>query len=151
MGVTAAILDAMGGQNPEIQIWRKNVTQPDIYHKMSSTSNLFMWPNDDRCYRSTLSNGIYQCYALKENYRLSVQPGDFLGLEIPPTNNHTPEIYFKAGGPTNLLFQSRLNSTVNLSTEPHILTYDEPQITFLVVLGMKMSIKFCAKAYNIMP
>ena len=139
VGVKAAILDAVKGQNPEIQIWRENNTQSGLYHKMISTNNLIRWQNNNnRCYRSTLSRGIYQCYALKENYRIPVQPGDFLGLEIPPVNNDDPEIYFKAGGPTNLVFQYPLNSTVDRFTEPHNVTHDEPQITFLVLLGKKV-------------
>ena len=64
---------------------------------------------------------------------------DFVGLEIPPINIDDFEVYFKAGGPTNLVFRSQLGSTVDLFTEPHTITNDEPQITFLVVLGKKFS------------
>ena len=139
VGVTAAILDVAGGQIPKIQIWRENETQPGLYHKITSTNNLIRWPtNNSRCYRRTLSRGIYQCYAPRENYRISVQPGDFLGLELPPINKEDPEIYFKEGGPTNFVFQYPLGSIVDLSTDPHNVTYDEPQITFLVSLGKKM-------------
>ena len=139
VGVTAAILDAIRGQIPKIQIWRENKTQSGLYHRMSSTNNLIRWGNN-RCYRRTvtLNRGIYHCYVLRENYRISVQPGDFLGLEIPPVNDDDPVIYFKAGGPTNLVFQYPLNSTVDRFTEPHNVTHDEPQITFLVLLGKKM-------------
>jgi hypothetical protein len=135
VGVTAAILDAVGGQIPKVQIWRENETQPGLYHKISSTNNLIRWRGTTRCYRRILSRGIYHCYALRENYRISVQPGDFLGLELPPINGDDPVIYFKAGGPTNLVFQYTLNSTVDRSTEPHNIIYDEPQVTFLVLLG----------------
>ena len=137
MGVSAAILDVARGTKPKIQIWRENETQSGLYHMMSSTDNLIRWGNN-RCYRGTLSRGIYHCYALRENYRISVQPGDFLGLEIPPINKEDPEIYFKDGGPTNLVFQYPLGSTVDLSTDSYNITYDEPQITFLVLLGKKM-------------
>ena len=138
VGVTAAILDVAGGQIPKIQIWRENETQPGLYHKITSTKNLIRWTNSNNCYRRTLSRGIYQCYALRENYRSSVQPGDFLGLELPPINEEDPEIYFKDGGPTNLVFQHALDSIVDLSTDPYNVTYDEPQITFLVLLGNKV-------------
>ena len=141
VGVTAAILDAVGGQNPEVQIWRENETQPGLYHRISSTNNLIRW-NNNRCYRRILSRGIYYCYALRENYRIPVQPGDFLGLELPPINEDDPVIYFKAGGPTNLVFQYPLNSTVDRSTEPHNITYDEPQVTFLVFLGKIMMVSY---------
>ena len=138
--VTAAVLlDATDtGQSPKIQIWRKRETlsQPGtgLFYRMSSNI-LVSWSNSP-CYQSSYSRGIYQC-TLREDLRISVQPGDFFGLEIPPINNDNPVIYFRPGGPANLVFQRKLNSTVNLTTEPHITTYDEPQITFLVVLGMK--------------
>ena len=80
------------------------------------------------------NNGIFQCI-LNEDHRISVQPGDFLGLEIPPIDEDDLEIYFKVGGSTNLVFQRQLDSMVNLSNESHLVTNDEPQITFLVVLG----------------
>ena len=135
VGVTAAILDAARGTIPKVQIWRENETQPGLYHRMSSCNNLIRWGTNNTCYQRTLNRGIYRCYALRENYRISVQPGDFLGLEIPPINEEDPVIYFKTGGPKNFVFQYPLNSTVNSSSEPHCITYDEPQITFMVLLG----------------
>ena len=71
--------------------------------------------------------------------RISVQPGDFLGLEIPSWANDDLVIYFKAGGPTNLVFQGQLGSTVDQFTKSHTITNHEPQITFLVVLGKNFS------------
>ena len=135
--VTAGVLDNNGGQTPKIQFWRENVTQTGLYYKTSSDVEIRR--SNPPCYRNTLSDGIFQC-TLREDLRISVQPGDFLGLEIPPINDDDLEIYFKVGGPTNLVFQRLLNSTVDLSAQPPIVTNDEPQITFLVVLGKKM---FC--------
>ena len=123
--------------HPKFQIWRENDTQPGLYHKIDSKL-LITWP-DPPCYQSSFSRGIYQC-TLKDEDRISVQPGDFLGLEIVSTNNDDPEVYFKAGGPTKLVFQSQLNPTVNLSTELHTVAYDEPQVTFLLVIGIILSL-----------
>ena len=137
VGVTAAVLDNGGSQQPPIiQIWRENGTQPGLYHK-TRPSDVKIRNSNPPCYQNSiiLNNRIFQC-TLTEDYHISVQPGDFLGLEIPPIDNDDFEVYFKAGGPTNLVFQGqRLGSTVDLSTEPHVTTNDEPQITFLVVLG----------------
>ena len=136
MKITAAVLDNTGEETPKIQIWRENETQPGLYYKMSSSIQLKRENPPGPCYRTSFVNQIFQC-TLREELRISVQPGDFLGLEIPSTNNDDFNIYFKAGGPTNLVFQRQLNSTVDLSktTEHHTVTHDEPQITFLVVLG----------------
>ena len=132
MRVTAAVLDNTGRQTPKIQIWREDETQPGLYYK--TISDIQFKRMNPPCYRNTISNQIFQC-TLREDLRISVQPGDFLGLEIPSTTNDDLDINFKAGGPTNLVFQRQLTSTVDLSTEHIIVTNDEPQITFLVVLG----------------
>ena len=130
--VTAAVLNNNRGQTTKIQIWRENETQPGLYYKKSSDVEIRR--SNPPCDRNTLNNGIFQC-TLREDLRISVQPGDFLGLEIPPINDDDLEIFFKVGGPTNLVFQGQLDLTVDLSTEPHVVTNDEPQITFLIVLG----------------
>ena len=140
VGVTTAILNSNGSPRPKLQIWRENETQSTLYHKITP-SDIEIRNSNHQCYQRNLNNGIFQC-TLKEDLRISVQPGDFLGLEIPSINNNDLEIYFKAGGPTNLVFQDQLGSTIDLSTEPHATTNDEPQITFLVVLGMFL-------AYNV--
>ena len=131
--VTAVVEDNTRAQDPKIQVWRENKTQPGLYHKISSDIQLNRGPP---CYQNThnSNDGIFQCI-LNEDHRISVQPGDFLGLEIPPIDEDDLEIYFKVGGSTNLVFQRQLDSMVNLSNESHLVTNDEPQITFLVVLG----------------
>ena len=135
---TVAIFDNGGSQHPKIQIWRENETQPGLYHKLRP-SDIQIRNSNIQCYKKRFNNRIFQC-TLKENFQISVQPGDFLGLEIPPINKDDYEIYFKLGGPTNLVFQGQLESTVDLSTEPYnATTNDEPQITFLVVLGMSVA------------
>ena len=132
--VIAAVVDDGGQESPKIQIWRENNTQSGLYHKISS-SDILVRRSNPPCYQNSLSNdGIFQC-TLREDLRISVQPGDFLGLEIPSIDNDDIEIHFKLGGPTNLVFQGQLGSTVDLSTEVHATTNDEPQITFLVILG----------------
>ena len=130
---TAAVQDTSGQQDPKIQIWREDKTRPGLYHKISSTVQIQR--RNPQCYQRTFISGIFQC-TLKEDLRISVQPGDFLGLEIPSIDNDDLVIQFKAGGTTNLVFQGQLGSTVDLFTESHSITNHEPQITFLVVLGI---------------
>ena len=122
-------------QTPKIQLWRENGTQPGLYYK--TRADLRIKRSDPPCYRTTYtsSSRLFQC-TMNEDYRIPVQPGDFLGLEIPPIPNNDFEIYFKPGGPTNFVFQGQLDSSIDLSTEPYATTHDEPQITFLVVIGI---------------
>ena len=129
--VTAAVWFSNKEQDPKIQIWRENETHHGLYYKRSSSIQLD-WTTPP-CYRPTGTEGIFQC-TLTEAARVSVQPGDFFGLEIPPTNDDDLEISFKSGGPTNYVFLHQLNFTTSLS-EAHFVTHDLPQITFLVVLG----------------
>ena len=133
VGVTAVIWESNRSQRPKLQIWRENGTQSGLYHKITPR-DIEIRNFNPPCYQKTFTNRILRC-TLREDLHISVQPGDFLGLEIPPINSDDLEIYFKAGGPTNLVFQGQLGSTVDLSAEPHATTNDEPQITFLVVLG----------------
>ena len=137
VGFTAAVLNDSGSQSQQplkIQVWRKSESQPGLFFKIYP-DDIQIWNRSNHpCHLNTSSNKTFQC-TLREDLRISVQPGDILGLEIPPINKNDFEIYFKAGGPTNLVFHGQLESTVDLSTEPYNITNDEPQITFLVVLG----------------
>ena len=137
MRFTVAVRDTRGSRDPKIQIWREDKTRPGLYHKISS--NMQIQRSNPPCYQETYddSTEVFQC-TLREDLCISVQPGDFLGLEIPSRNGGGGDdlvIYFKVGGPTNLIFQGQLGSTVDLFTDPHTISNHEPQITFLVVLG----------------
>ena len=133
MRFIVAVWDTSGSQNPKIQIWREDKTWPGLYHKISS--NVQIQRSNPPCYQRTYSSSIFHC-TLREDFRISVQPGDFLGLEIPSRDNDDDlVIRFRAGGPTNLVFEGQLGSTVDLFIQPHTITNHEPQITFLVVLG----------------
>ena len=137
--VIAAVRSSpQGSQDPKIQIWREDKTHPGLYHKISSVIQIRQ--SNPQCddNQGTIMNDVLQCI-LREDLRISVQPGDFLGLEIPSYLEDDLIIYFKAGGPTNLVFQGQLGSTVDLFSESHTITNLEPQVTFLVVLGKNVS------------
>ena len=63
---------------------------------------------------------------LDNTYRVSVQPGDIVGVELPSTTSD--EIYFTHGGPTNYIFQRQLDSTNDLSLNESVvcLLYTSP-------------------------
>ena len=133
--VTAAVWDSDdGNKDPKIQIWREDKTNPGLYYKISSVVQI--GKSNPQCgdNQGTIMNNILQC-TLREDLRISVQPGDFLGLEIPSYIEDDLVIYFKAGGPTSIVFQGQLGPTVDLFSESHVISNLEPQITSLVVLG----------------
>jgi hypothetical protein len=126
-------LEEWGQSAPKIQIWKENQSiyksGPEILISNSS------------CVDLTLNERILQC-TLSEAARISVQPGDILGLEIPPiTIGHNGyKILFKASNePTAHIFLHHQDepSTVNQYdlSEADDITSQLPQIIPLVILG----------------
>ena len=129
---TVALMSRSGQQNPKIQIWRLNDTQlSDTYYK--SGLDIPIVDNSAVCRRHRLSSGIFRC-TLNEAYQVPVQPGNILGLELPPKINDNFDIYFIEPGPLNYVFEGSLTSTANLSEASRV-TSHMPQINFIVVLG----------------
>ena len=136
VGLAVAVAFRHGQQDVKVQLWRENITHPGTYYK--SGSDIPIVRSNPPCIRSrfTSMRGMFQIFecALSEEARVSVQPGDVLGLTLPPTTNTTLEIQFTIGGPKNYVFQHQLPSNVDLA-EADFVSSDLPQITFLVVLG----------------
>ena len=131
VSLTVAMADGNGkqGYGTKIQIWRENETHSGLYYKIGTDIAI----SDSLC-KNTFDKGTFQC-ALNETTRVLVQPGDFLGLEIPPTNDDDYEIIFeKNDGSEAYIFQCQLSSTINLSEADNI-TNNLPQIIPLVILG----------------
>lgn len=128
----AAVVNRNGQQSPKVQIWRESENQPGIYYKLDPDVPVV----SDRsvCVSKALSGGIFRC-TLNETFQVFVQPGDILGLELPPQNDDDFDIYFVSGGPLNYIFEGHLNSTVNIS-EAAYLSNNLPQISFVAMLGM---------------
>ena len=128
-------------QGPKIQIWRENETGSDRLHYKPGPDIVI---SNSSCKNFTLSEGIFRC-TLSESARVSVHPGDILGLEIPPTNDDDYEILFTTSGGSetkSYVFQHRLTSTVDLSEADDMTNNLVPQITFLVTLGKCISSTF---------
>ena len=75
---------------------------------------------------------MFQC-TLEISTQISVLPGDILGVELPPTNDDSFELYFTGGGPINYIFNWQLSSSVELATG--MAANEEPQITLDVISG----------------
>ena len=141
------VLAGNGLLGAKIQIWRENDT--GFYYKPGSDIPLDR--SASACANSHASRVdkkriIFQC-SLTQSARISVQPGDILGLELPHTNNVFDIIHFLTSGvPGNYVFQHQLSSTVNLSEADYV-TYEQPQISFLVALGNNKLIVTCSSFY----
>ena len=120
---------------PKIQIWRENKTQTGIYYRQGADIQVI--DDNPMCIHDSRRGEVFRC-TLNENFQVSVQPGDILGLELPPENDVEFDIYFKSGGPRNYIFEGKLNSTVNI-TEAAGYSNDLPQINLVVILGMCLS------------
>ena len=115
---------------PKIQIWKET----ESLYKLGPEISI----SNSSCVDLTLNEGILQC-TLSEAARVSVQPGDILGVEIPPstaTDHNGYEILFNASSEstTHIFRQRQPCSTVNLS-EADDVTNHLPQLIPLVVLG----------------
>jgi hypothetical protein len=115
-----------------LQIWRKNRSQDFAYYK---AGNIIVNTAAGGGICAPIVNITYWCVLFQVS-RLSVQPGDILGLQLP-NNNH--EILFTLnGGPVNFIHEGayQLNSTITLShNESDSIVKQLPQITFNFTSG----------------
>ena len=116
-----------GLQDPMIQVWRERINQPPgTYFK--PVPDIVV--NETVCSGdvTTSSMGVFQC-TLKEAFRVEVQAGDILGLELPPTDDQDFEVHFTntSGGPVNYVFQGQVLSTAKLAERDSEVN-DQPQI-----------------------
>ena len=122
-------LEQLEQSAPKIQIWKEtqNLYKSGPEIPISNSS----------CVDMTLNEGILQC-TLSEVARVSVQPGDILGVEIPPiaADHNGYEILFNASSEsTAYIFRQRQPSSTLILSEADNITSHLPQIIPLVILG----------------
>lgn len=125
-----------GGQlntqpDAKIQIWRQ-MSQSSLYHKCSP--NIPINTNAVCMYESNILNSQLRQCILDDAFRVLVQPGDILGLELPVTDMPDREIFFTNGGPLNYIFGGNLHSPVHLS-DSKVQKQQLPQIIFNFTSG----------------
>jgi hypothetical protein len=137
--VSGTFLD--DGPHSQVQIWRKSISP-------SSTGSYYQVGNvpvhDGSCVamQEIVDDTYYLCI-LHDNFQVSVQSGDILGLELPATVSD--EILFTNGGPTNYIFRhlNQLDSSINLSLNGSSATAQQlPQIIFFLTSGKPMTCVF---------
>ena len=126
----------------KIQIWRQNSSQPGVYYRVEPDITV---DTDMICMSAfEVVDNVLSCI-LNDDYRVLVQPGDFLGLELPNTDIES-EIYFTSGGPINYVFQGELNSMIELN-DPGC-TQLRPQIAFNLTSGTYTDYFFLLQTFN---
>ena len=119
----------------KIQIWRQNSSQFGVYYRIQPDIDIV---NIDIVCVSAIRvvNNVHSCI-LNDEYQVSVQPGDILGLELPQTNqDDDSEIFFTSGGPKNYIFESKMTSPIELNDSNYILRAQQPQIVFNLTSGI---------------
>ena len=124
------------GLHSRVQIWRMISSQSS--GRYYQVGNVLI--HDGACVAmQEIVGDTYLCI-LHNNFRVSVQPGDILGLELPATDSD--EILFTDGGPINYIFRhsNQLDSNTNLSLNGSSTVQQLPQIIFNLTSGKKL---FC--------
>ena len=151
--IVAVVERENGQQIPKLQIWRQNQTDPASYFK--TTFDIPVINDRSVCSNRDLNGGIFRC-SLNEAYQAPVQPGDILGIELPPSNDVNLDIEFKTSETTFspvYMFEGRLDSTVNISEGSNSSNGSDqlkvPQISLLVTLGTLIIFLIHLMYYNI--
>ena len=144
-----------GTSNPTLQLWRQ---RNERYRLRRGSSNMIeLNPIEcECCSRLNVSESeeldLVQCTFPRTNTNdIQVQPGDIIGIEIPPKANTSFEIYFSNSTATNLLFfqgqytarnndnnrVSLSENNMNISKQPqiklkiHVLTPGKPNMIMI--------------------
>ena len=116
----------------KIQIWRQNYSQPGTCYKVQP--DIIVNGTSGCASRIKIAKNISFC--ILKSMAVSVQPGDFLGLEIPQTDENSG-IYFTSGGQENYVFTGALNSSVKLANNSTSgVVQQRPQIAFNLTSGI---------------
>ena len=120
-----------GTQYPMLQVWRANTTVPGEYYK----------PDQDISMEGSFSSPPVDCgifeHTLDEAAQVSVQPGDIIGIELPPGEDQAFDILLDTGGgPLNYVYRQRLPITLNAwGMFPFGIFDVQPQINLRVLQG----------------
>ena len=119
-----------GNINSALIIWRERSTtsEPGTYYDNIDRIEL----GDCAGQRvQTGMNNVYECI-LNQDGRVSVLPGDIIGIEIPGQANGKFRLYFdSSSGPTNYILDSWAPQTINLN-DSAVLDQLVPQISLTV-------------------
>ena len=110
----------------KFRIWKKNATEPGIYHRSGKAIALALSNNMCKNRRCTLQ--------IMGRKQISVEPGDILGIEVPPRDDADFELHsVSAPGLTNYIFRgTNLHSRVDLND-----SIREIEVQPLILFGIR--------------
>ena len=124
--VGGVILSGNQTMKLKFRIWKENTTEPRIYHRSGKEIVLAVNSNMCKSRRCTVQlTGVKQ---------ISVEPGDILGIEVPPHDDTDFELHsVPAPGLTNYIFRcTNLRSRVDLND-----SIREIEIQPLIMFGIR--------------
>ena len=144
VGFTVAGRDLRDEPHSQVQIWLKNSSPSSSIYYQVGKFNVSL--HDGVCVSAGAiadHDNIDWCI-LHDNFRVSVQPGDILGLVLPATVNDG--ILFTSGGPINYIFKhpNQLDSNIDLSRNQSSTAQQLPQIMFSHTSGREYYMSSCS-------
>ena len=130
-GYTAALRQQSGEQDRPVilQLWRKNSSQPDTYHKTNSEIAIDEILCMDGLTEVYMLGDVFHCN-LDRNNIVSVQPGDISGLKS--SKRRADDIILGiakvSSGPTNYMIDEGFFSPAATSSRDSVINSELPQI-----------------------
>ena len=122
-----------GNQRMKLRIWKQHSLTPRIYRKSEDIIDL---APDNACILCNYNNRRYTCLLMGEN-QISVEPGDILGIELPPREDADFVLHsFPAPGLMNYIFEgTNLSSTVWLRNRSRVIKMPRPLVMLRISTG----------------
>ena len=124
-----------GSVNAMLDIWRERSGVSETYDK-NATIELGTCGSGVEATQVTGLSDVYEC-TLPESLRVSVQPGDVVGIELARNKDYNFRLYFDDtnSGPTNYEFNGQF-SMITLSQSDST-SQDQPQISLTVEMAVQ--------------
>ena len=119
--------------NSVLSIWRERSSESGTYDRIDEIE-LGICGSEDPAPSVGGMSGVYEC-SLPQSERVSVQPGDVIGIELPTENQAQFRLYFDStnNAPTNYVFNGH-GSTFSLSDAiSSEQASDQPQVSLTIV------------------
>ena len=124
-----------GTQFPTLQIWRRNNDTSGVEYSRTGQSVIM---------ENSVPSSQVDCevivHTLDERDRISVQPGDVVGIELPPLFDQAFQVLFEPGGEMNYVYRQQLPDTVELLGPSLSLAFrEQPLIDLTIMPGIYSS------------
>ena len=122
--------------NPVLSIWRERSSELGTYDRVDTGIELGRCGDEEQAPSVIGMSNVYECN-LTQSERVTVQPGDVIGIELPTRRDTRFRLNFddNNGGPINYEFRGHDVDNVSSFTLSHssFTSQDQPQISLTVV------------------